>query len=382
MAWRLPTHVFVEPGSLRRLGSLVRERIPAERVLLVLDPGLVTTPWPEVARAALVAAGLRVVEDTSVEPNPRTTTAERLAALAREQHCDLVVALGGGSALDAAKAAAMLATNLGSAAEFAGRERFTVAPLPFVACPTTCGTGSEVTWVSVLTDRDARRKISLKGMGMFPRLAVVDADVLATLPASLVATTGMDALTHAIEATICRLANPVSDALAEQAIRKLLDFLPALVADPAGAQEAREEVALASTLAGMAFGNADVAAVHCLSESIGGLMDLPHGLLNAVLLVPTLRVQLGVVGDRLGALERALGGAESNGEALLARLERLGAAVGIPAPRSLAIPAELDEEIATASVANGSNSSNRMAFDHSTYRALLTGFRATSSAAR
>ena len=141
---------------------------------------------------------------------------------------------------DAAKAAAMLLPNGGSCRDYEGKNRFTRAPLPFVAIPTTCGTGSEVTWVAVITDPDRSWKMSLKGDGMFPDWALVDADLIATLPASLVAWTGLDALTHALEATTCRAANPASDALAEKAISLLLRYLRRAVADVAGDAEARE----------------------------------------------------------------------------------------------------------------------------------------------
>lgn len=392
MAWRLPTHIVVADGALARIGEETRRLVAGENVLLVLDPGLRATAWPQVVIDSLEASGYRVAVDDGIEVNPRTTTAERLGERARELSADLVVGLGGGSALDAAKAAAMLATNPRPVLELVGREVYRESPLPFVACPTTCGTGSEVTWVSVLSDPISQRKVSVKGVGMFPVLALVDPGVLATLPRTLVAWTAMDALTHAIEATTCRVANAVSDALAEQAIRLLLRSLPALWRDPED-HRARHEVALASTVAGMAFGNADVATVHCLSESIGGLLDLPHGLLNATLLVPTLRFEGDAVTRRLAELEANLGyrgpgtgdqeGERGGGivdpfvsptdgaEVFLRRLEALAHELEIPAPSSLGIESTLFPAIAAAAFGNGSNSSSPRPMGEQEYLQLL-----------
>lgn len=359
---------------LSRVGELTRQHLGGSRVLLVADPGLLETPWVEIAAGSLAAAGFETVVDSGVEPNPRTTTAERLGARAREERLGVVVAVGGGSALDAAKAAAMLATNPRPVTELAGRERFSETPLPFVACPTTCGTGSEVTWVSVLSDPVAKRKISVKGHRMFPALALVDPDALSTLPSRLVAWTGVDALTHAIEATTCRVRNPISDALAEQAIGLLFEWLPRAVADPAGDREARGKVALGSTVAGMAFGNADVAAVHCLSEAIGGILDLPHGLLNATLLVPVLRDQLEVIQDRLGQLSTLRGcpAASATGSGFLDALEALLEVVGIPAFGSLGIDPARFEQVAREAAANGSNESCAKPMAAPDYRAFLS----------
>ncbi|HEY0510422.1 MAG TPA: iron-containing alcohol dehydrogenase, partial [Thermoanaerobaculia bacterium] len=223
--FRAPTRILMAPGALAELPEIVEtyfpERSPERspepsppRVLLVTDPGLEETGVPELVWQGLAAREIEAVTFDDVEPNPRASTADRLAAWGREEEASLVIGLGGGSVLDAAKAAAMLMTNGGSAAEYEGRNRYSETPLPFIAIPTTCGTGSEVTWVSVLTVEERHAKISVKGETMFPDWAIVDPDLLRTLPGRLVAWTGADALTHAVEATTCRLANPVSDALA------------------------------------------------------------------------------------------------------------------------------------------------------------------------
>ena len=373
IGFRMPTRVHIAPGSAREVGALCRE-LGIARPLLVHDPGLGATEWPQRVAAWLRSSGCEATGFDDLEPNPRTTTAERCGAAAQEAGCDGIVALGGGSALDAAKAAAVLARQPGTkAASLAGKEKYQGTPLPLVALPTTCGTGSEVTWVSVLTDPEHRVKISIKGESMFPRLALVDADTLETLPTSWMAATGADALTHALEATTGTAANAVSDALAEQSILLLLEHLPAALD---GQRPARAEVMRAATLAGLAFGNADVGAVHCLSESMGGLYDVPHGLANAVLLVPVMASHRPFVDSRLAALERRINPhcAADTADAASAFLERLRVFVQrleIPQYGALGVPTDDHSAIARAAVANGSNDSNPRVMDEAAYCAIL-----------
>ncbi len=333
----------------------IRERSP-HHVLVVLDRGL-----REVADARLDeqlrAAGVRVSVFDGIECNPRSVTIDDLAERSRADGVDVVLGVGGGSVLDAAKAVAMLVPNTGGCAAYEGRNRFPTEPLPFIAVPTTCGTGSEVTWVSVISVEAERTKISVKGDGMFPTEAWVDADLLRTLPAALVASTGLDALTHAVEAYVGREANAVSDALAEEAVRLVLRYLARAGADVVGDHEAREAMARASTIAGIAFGNADVAGVHCLSESIGGMFDVPHGLANAILLAPMLRYQIDAAGERLSRLARAAGVGESASE-MVGVIEQLVTTLDLPPFSSFGIPASEFDAIAANAEANNSNGSN------------------------
>ena len=178
--------------------------------------------------------------------------------------------------MDAAKAVAALLTNGGSVRDWEAPRLLRNAPAPMIAVPTTAGTGSEVTFYAVVTDTERKFKMSLFDTRLAPRVALVDPDLTRTLPPAVTAATGMDALTHAIEAYTCRVANPVSDALALRAIGLIARYLPAAVLDGSD-DEARDGMMTASLLAGMAFGNADVASVHCLAEAIGGLYDTPHG---------------------------------------------------------------------------------------------------------
>ncbi|MDY7094420.1 MAG: iron-containing alcohol dehydrogenase [Acidobacteriota bacterium] len=392
-AFRLPTRVVLEPGCRR----LLPERVAAcgaggarsaadagSEALLVVDAGLAESPWTDEVRSSLEQQGLRCRIFSGVESNPRAGTVEELAEVARRKRLSPVIAVGGGSVLDAAKAAAMLATNGGHCADYEGAERFQESPLPFIALPTTCGTGSEVTWVSVISQPERRVKISIKGHRMFPDHALVDADFLRTLPAELVAWTALDALTHSLEAITGRLANPASEALATRSVELLLAYLPRAAADIAGDDEAREAVMTASTLAGMAFGNSDVGAVHCLSETLGGGWDVPHGLANALLLVPVLRSHGDSIHAALARVARralprspeAVSDDDSEAaSALLAAVKRLVDSLRLPPFADFAIPAEDYDWIATQAAANGSNDSNPRPMTPAEYRAILDGLR-------
>lgn len=382
--FRAPTRLVMAPGALAQLPEIVAgcfsDRLPDQpprRVVLVTDPGVEETGIPEHVWQALAEIDVEAITFDDVEPNPRAATVDRLAAWAKEEGAALVVGLGGGSVLDAAKAAAMVMAN-GDApvAGYEGRDRYGEKPLPFIAIPTTCGTGSEVTWVSVLTVEERHAKISVKGETMFPDWAIVDADLLRTLPGRLVAWTGADALTHAVEAVTCKVANPVSDALATAAVSLLLRYLRRAAAHIDQDAEAREAVMRASTLAGLAFGNADVGAVHCLSETLGGRFDLPHGLANAVLLAPVVRSHLPACAERLATLEAALppGSAHrgQGAEGVLQEIDDLVRDLGIPRFRDLGIPAEAHPWIAERAAQNGSNPSNPRAMGAAEYLELLT----------
>ncbi|MEM9556351.1 MAG: iron-containing alcohol dehydrogenase [Acidobacteriota bacterium] len=379
IGFRMPTRILAETGSLERLPEAARS-LGLVSVLLVTDRGLRETEWIDTARRGLEDTGIRVQIFDEVEPNPRTTTATHAADLLRAGDLDGVVALGGGSAMDAAKAAAMLAENELRIEQYEGRDRYAVEPRPMIAIPTTCGTGSEVTSVSVLTLELTRSKISVKGESMFPRQALVDSNLIASLPGEMVAWTGLDALTHAIEAAIGTAANPVSNALADEAVRRLVHHLPRAAADPRGDHAARDSVMLASTLAGMAFANADVGAVHCLSESIGGLRDTPHGLTNAILLLPVLRYHRPYAVETLARLDRAaypgsLDGASDTEHAdhFLDALGDLLRGLAVPGYASLGVPVDAVDRLAEQAVRNGSNRSNPQPMSPSSYREILSG---------
>ena len=282
--------------------------------------------------------------------------------MARQVKPDLVIGLGGGSALDAAKAIALLATNPGVIEDYEGREKYQTAPLPVLAIPTTCGTGSEVTWVSIITHTGRQIKMSIKGPLMYPAVAVVDPDLLVTLPPPLIASTGLDALTHAVEAYTAKAASAITDLLALEALRLIFASLPEAYQDIKKNAEARENLILGSLMAGMAFVNSDVGAVHCLAESVGSLYDTPHGVANAVFLPLVMEFNLEAAEAKYAQIALVAGiEAASRREAtrlLIVRIREISRDLSVPPFRELNIPESDLPIIAQKSFANNSNPSN------------------------
>lgn len=347
------------------------------RVLVVTDPGVRLTGLVERILEPVRAAGLDVWVHDGVSPNPRDEECRVAAALAREHRVQVIVAIGGGSPIDAAKCAAALATNGGGARDWAVPRRLTEAPLPVVAIPTTAGTGSEVTRGAVITDTEHRTKLTVKDPRMAPRVALVDPALTWSVPPGVTAATGMDVLTHGIEAYTCRKATPVSDALALHAIRLVGENLVYAYVDGAN-HRAREGMMMASLLAGMAFGNADVAAVHCLAEALGGRYDIPHGVANAVMLAGVIRYNLPAAPERHADIAAALGidttGMDPDVAASRAAsaIAALSTRLDIPTLSELRDVSAADfPALAVTAEANSSTPSNARPIDAAAYESIL-----------
>lgn len=278
----LPSKVVMEPGLRERTGEHLWA-LGLSRILIVTDPGVKAAGLLDSVYASLEKAGIAFEEVADIKANPRSEDINQTAQQYRGQGIDGLLAVGGGSAMDAAKAISVLLTHDGRIEDYEGSFTLTRAIPPIVAIPTTAGTGSEVTCFSVITDTARHFKMSVHDHRVGPVLALLDSHITDTLPASIAAATGMDALTHAIEAYTCRVSNPISDGLALHAIRLISQHLRPAVQEPEN-REAREQMLVASLIAGMAFGNADVGSVHCISEAIGGMYDTPHGVGNAIFL--------------------------------------------------------------------------------------------------
>jgi alcohol dehydrogenase len=326
-------------GAVGRLGEHAA-RLEARRLLFVCDEGLERAGLADRVEEALAAAGIDVTRFTDVSPNPRDEECRAAADTALAAAAEAVLGLGGGSVMDTAKAAAALATNGGTVKDWEDPRRLARAPLPTLCVPTTAGTGSEVTFVAVITDEREHYKMTLLDPRLAPDVAVLDPELTLTLPPSLTAATGMDALTHAVEAYTGRAATPLTDVLALRSIELVAAHLRRAVSH-GGDLEARAGMLLASLLAGMAFGNSDVGAVHCMGETVGGLYDTPHGVACAVFLPEVF--EFNVVADpaRHAVVARALGvPADGGDDAHLAAegagtIRRLMADIGIPRFREL-----------------------------------------------
>jgi alcohol dehydrogenase len=358
MKFHMPTAIIFGPGVISELAGIVRNKLHSSRPLLVTDKGIMAAGIAKGVLSQLPA----IPTFEEVEQNPRHTTVDRGGEIARKLKPDLIIGLGGGSVLDAAKAIALLAANPGRIEDYQGRERYRTAPLPVLAIPTTCGTGSEVTWVSIITHTERRIKMSIKGPLMYPAVALVDPDLLMTLPSSLVASTGLDALTHAVEAFTSKPASILTDTLALEALRLIFLSLREAFQDIKKNATAREGLMLGSVLAGMAFVNSDVGAVHCLAESVGALYDTPHGIANAVFLPYVMEFNLEAAETKYARVA-AVAGIEvgSRREAalrLIAWVKEISRDLSIPSFQELNIRESDLPIIAEKSFGNNSNPSN------------------------
>jgi len=358
MKFHLPTQIVFGSGAIGGLRQLVKEKLRATRPFLVTDKGISAAGILDRLRGPL--AGVPIFDE--IEPNPKHMAINGAGETVKALKPDLVIGLGGGSVLDAAKAIALLATNPGGIEDYEGREKYRSAPLPVLAIPTTCGTGSEVTWVAVITNAGRKFKMSIKGPLMYPAVALVDPDLLITLPPSLIASTGLDALTHAVEAYTAKPASFLTDVLALEALRLIFRSLPAAYQDIRQNVEAREGLMLGSLLAGMAFGNSDVGAVHCLAESVGSLYDTPHGVACAVFLPFVMEFNLPAAEAKYARIASASGVEARNQQeaagALLQKIKDLSRSLSVPAFRDLGIQESDFTAIAQNSFHNNSNPSN------------------------
>jgi alcohol dehydrogenase len=371
MNFQLPTKIIFGSGILSRLKEIIKEEFKASRVFLVTDKGIMDSGIGNQVLSQL--EGTQVFDE--VEANPKSPTVDKAGELVRKVKPDLVVGLGGGSPMDAAKAIALLATNRGHIEDYEGKGKYKTPPLPVLAIPTTCGTGSEVTWVSVITHPERRFKMSIKGPEMFPAVALVDPNLLISLPPPLIASTGMDALTHAIEAYTAKGATEFSDNFARQAVELIFGSLPAAFDNVKDNKEARERIMSGSTLAGVAFCNSDVGAVHCLAEACGGLYDLPHGELNSIFLPQVMEFNLPVAKTRYAEIVGLAGIQEKDenlaSQELVRKIKSMSQAMNIRSFKDLGLEQSEFPDIARRAFQNNSNPSNPREVKYEDYLAIL-----------
>lgn len=293
MVFQTTPSMIIEQGASTRLASHVRA-LGGTSVLLVTDAGVIAARLLDAVLAGLQEQGVSVTVFSQVQADPPESVIEAAAGAAVACGADCVVGLGGGSSLDAAKLAALLARSGESLSEAYGINNAKGPRLPLILVPTTAGTGSEVTSVSVVTTGAGEKNVVYSPL-LLPDLAVLDAQLTLGLPPHVTAATGIDAMVHAIEAyTTKNLKNPISDGLAKEALRLLSGSLFKACQDGSNLQ-AREDMLLGACLAGMAFANAPVAAVHALAYPLGARFHVPHGLSNALVLGPVMRFNLEAV---------------------------------------------------------------------------------------
>lgn len=299
-----PEIIFGE-GALNQVGESC-VRLGARKVFLSTDRGVLNAGWFDRILDSLDAAGLDRVIWSDLSPNPRDHEVEAGARVYLENGCDAVLCLGGGSAMDAGKAVAILATNGGSIRSYEGVDTISRPLPPMIAVPTTAGSGSEVSQFSIIVDSDRKLKMTIISKSLIPDIAISDPLLLVTLDAQLTAYTGMDALTHAIEAYVSVAATCLTDIHALNAIRLVGRYLRASVSSQTK-MEAKTAMAMASVQAGLAFSNAILGAVHAMTHQLGGLLDMPHGMANAILLPYVMKFNLISSVDRYADIAAALG---------------------------------------------------------------------------
>lgn len=323
-------------GAVDRIGGHAAN-LRISKALVVSGPVLTEIGLTRRVVDNLEQAGVKTALYTKVTPNPRDFEVMDGAAFFEREGCDGVVAVGGGSNMDLAKAVGVVCSNERHVLEFEGVDRIEKPGPPLLCIPTTAGTGAEVSQFSIILDTTRRIKIALVSKTLIPDAAFVDPELTHTMSPDLTANTGLDALTHAFEAYVSNARSPMTDLFAREATRLIGVYLKRAVDDPFDVV-ARERVMLASLYAGMAFSNAILGAVHAMAHSLGGRLDLPHGLCNAVLLDHVVDYNYDAEPERYGHLARALGAAVDLSlspvkakAALLTVLRDLKASVGIPA---------------------------------------------------
>jgi alcohol dehydrogenase len=370
----MPTRVQFGRGIVATLAEEA-ERFGATRVMVVTDPGVLAIGLVEPLVQQLEDAGLEVTVFDQVQPNPRDLHCIEGADLARSKGIDLFVGLGGGSPIDTAKCIAVLLTNGGHPRDWEDFGALQHDPVPVIAIPTTAGTGSEVSPSAIITDTVRRKKMNLFDPRICPRVALVDPELTFSVPPSVTAATGMDALSHAIDSLHCLLDTPASDAMALEGARLNAKYLERAFAD-GGDIEARCGMAQASLVAGIAVGITDVSGCHSIAEAIGAVYDHAHGVCCAIGLPMIMRFNLPASTDKYARLAHAFAldtsdlDADEAAQRAIDYVRDRSVGLGIPALADLIDEADLDL-LAEKAFANTSTPSNPLSPDVAAFREMF-----------
>lgn len=371
---------FILPTKIR-FGKGVISGLPEEllgsglkSVLIITDPVIAELQCMTDIMGALHSADIQAEVFDQVEPNPKDRNVAAAAAKAAGMNAEALLAVGGGSPIDCAKAVSVVAALGGKTRDYEERKKINGPVLPLYTVPTTAGTGSEVTFSSVITDTTEHFKFTIKSPAIAPKVAFIDPDYTRSMPPVLTAATGLDALTHAVEAYTANAANPLSDACSLHAIEYINHHLITAVNQPSRSA-ARFGMMTGSVLAGIAFSHSDVASVHCLAEAIGGKYDTPHGICNAIALPAVMEYNLDYAEERYARIATAMGFQFSTLRegAILAvdRVKELVQESGLPAFSSLGVQEADFQELAEKSERNGSNIDNPRPMTAEDYVAVL-----------
>ncbi len=302
--FRMPKSVLYGRNSLEKLGEQSKKL--GKRAFIVTDTIMEKLGYVEKCIQQLNKKSITVSTYNKVDAEPTNIHVLEALSLCKEEKCDFIIGIGGGSCIDAAKAVAVLYTNGGEVEDYVQKDiEIENNPLPLIAIPTTSGTGSEVTSVAVITNKKTDVKMMMKHPSFIPKVAIIDPVLTSSLPTQITAATGIDALCHAIEAYISKVSQPLTDVLALSAIESIMKYLRIAYEDGRN-MEAREAMMIASLQAGIAFSNASVTLVHGMSRPVGALFHVPHGISNAILLPTVLEFTKTSAMKRLAKIGRSL----------------------------------------------------------------------------
>ena len=365
-SFTIPPTVITGIGAAEQAGEQAK-RLGARTALIVTDIGIVKLGYADNLVNQLRGVGIGASLFSDVTPDPALQNVNDGLKQYRDDACNLIISIGGGSAIDCGKGIAIELTNDGELADFMGVDKIPNPGAPLIAIPTTAGTGSECTKATVITDTNHNVKMMLSSPCLVPQVALIDPLLSLTTPPHLTSAVGVDALTHAIEAYISKRAQPITDALALRAIRMISDSLRQAWADGENVK-ARTEMMIAASIAGMAFSNSSVALVHGMSRPIGAYFHVHHGLSNAVLLLDVMEYSVVGAPDRFADIARAMGESIEalspmrQADAAIAGVERLINDVEMPRLGEIGIDRDefeaVADQMALDALASGSPANN------------------------
>ena len=360
-----PGLMRIGAGSSRDLPELL-DQLKLRKPLIIAGPVIIRFGYLERVTEPLDSAGISYGVFSDVPPDPTDTTVEQALAELSQADYDCVVGLGGGSSMDTAKMVAVMGVGGGRVRDYAAPVDNQAPGLPIIAIPTTAGTGSEATRVTIITDAENDEKLLCMGRAFMPAAALIDYEMTLTMPFRITADTGIDSITHAMEAYVSRKANPFSDALALAAMKSLYENIRTACSEPENGP-AREAMMLGATQAGMAFSNASVALVHGMSRPIGANFHVPHGLSNAMLLPAVTAFSVPFAQSRYADCARQMGMVPAGthdvvaNRILIEELQRLNEDLRVPSPLEYGIderaymdllPTMAEQALASGSPAN------------------------------
>jgi alcohol dehydrogenase len=297
---------FVFGMQARELVDGYVRNFGGEKVLVVTDPGIIDAGWTAQLTQRLIHRGIPYVRFSEITPNPKDHEVMHGAQFYKENDCDIIVALGGGSVVDCAKGISIVAANEGNILDYEGVDRITLPGAPLICIPTTAGSAADVSPFAIISDPTKHSKIAIVSKALVPDVSLIDPVTTTTIDAELSATTGIDVMVHAFEAYVSNANSPITDLHALEAARLTKNYLPLVIREP-GNLVYRKNMMLASLHAGLAFSNASLGLVHAMAHSVGGRFDTPHGQCNSILFPHVVKFNFSNAAKRYGALAKAIG---------------------------------------------------------------------------